>query len=85
MLLFVSKNLRRPILLDYLTENIEPSQRATMLSIESQLRSLTVVVLAPVLGLAADAYSVGGMFMILSGLLAALYVFFFLPGPVYEC
>ncbi len=75
-LLFVSKNLRRPMLLDYLTESVEPAQRATMLSVESQLRSLAVVVLAPVLGLVADVYSIGGMFLILAGLLAALYVFF---------
>jgi len=75
-ILFVFHNLRRPILLDYLTEHIDPKQRATMLSIESQLKSLTVIVIAPVLGLAADIFSITHMFAILSALLSILYLIF---------
>ncbi len=74
VLLFIFKNLRRPILLDYLTGHIEPGRRATMLSIESQLRSLSVVLLAPVLGLVADTFTIGTMFLALAVVLAILHV-----------
>ena len=76
MVLFLSNNLRRPILLDSLTESIDPAQRATMLSIESQLQSLALIVLAPAMGLVADVFSIRGMFLILAGILTALYILF---------
>ncbi len=76
MLLFVLHNLRRPILLDYLTSHIEPPQRATMLSVESQLCSLAVIVLAPALGKVADLYSVGMMFAVLAAFLFLLHAAF---------
>ncbi len=74
--LFLLMNVRRPILLDYLTEYIDPAQRATMLSIESQLQSLAIILLAPAMGLVADRFSIGVMFLVLSGILALLYAFF---------
>ncbi len=76
MMLFVFFNLRRPILLDYMTEHIEPRQRATMLSIDSHLRSLGVIVLAPAMGLLADHFSFSVMFTALAALLGILYILF---------
>jgi len=76
IMLFVFFNLRRPILLDYMTEHIEPQQRATMLSIDSQLRSLGVIVLAPAMGLLADHFSFSVMFTALAAVLGLLYVLF---------
>jgi len=76
LLLYIIKNLRRPLLLSYLTDFIEDEQRATMLSIESQLKSLAIIILAPALGLIADLYSIRFMFIAVSGLLFILYLGF---------
>ncbi|MFW6268944.1 MAG: hypothetical protein ACOC4G_02575 [Bacillota bacterium] len=74
LLLNISSNLRRPLLLSCLVDEIEEVQRATMLSIESQLKSLTVVILAPLLGLVADLFSIRLMFIFISLFLIVLYV-----------
>ncbi len=76
LLLFVFHNLRRPILLDYLAGHIDVSQRATMLSVESQLCSMSVMVLAPALGMVADACSEGAMFLSLAAGLFLLHLVF---------
>ena len=74
MLLNVGSNLRRPLLLSGLVDEIEEVQRATMLSIESQIKSLALIVLAPLLGILADVFSIRLMFVIISGLLFILYL-----------
>jgi len=74
LLLYIGSNLRRPLLLSYLVDRIEEDQRATMLSIESQLKSLAVIVLAPVLGRIADIFSIRVMFMSVSALLFIIYL-----------
>ena len=53
--LAVFQNLWRPILITRFTAHASPSQTATVLSIESQAKSLAAAVLAPLLGLAVDA------------------------------
>ncbi len=73
LILNIFSNLRRPLLLGSLVDEIEEVQRATMLSIESQLKSLSVVILAPLLGLLADNLSIRLMFVILAAFLIILY------------
>ena len=53
--LAVLQNLWRPILITRFTAHAEPAQTATVLSIESQAKSLAAAVGAPLLGLAVDA------------------------------
>lgn len=74
LLLYVNSNLRRPLLLSYLVQEIQPEQRATMLSIESQLKSLTLIILAPILGRIVDLFSIRSMFLSLSLVLLLLYL-----------
>ncbi len=74
LVLNIVSNLRRPLLLSCLVNEIEDIQRATMLSIESQLKSLAIVVLAPVLGLLADLFSIRMMFVLISLFLIGLYL-----------
>lgn len=74
LMLNIISNLRRPLLLSCLVDEIEDMQRATMLSVESQLKSLTIVILAPVLGLIADSFSIRLMFVVLSIFLIILYL-----------
>lgn len=66
--LYVLQNLRRPITLGFISENIKGTVMATGLSVESQLKTLLVAVLAPIFGALADSVGLGWAL----GLLAAL-------------
>lgn len=62
---YVVKDARRPIFVDVIGDHIESHQRATVLSIESQLKSLTVMILAPTIGFLADHYNFSVVFITL--------------------
>ena len=47
-------NLRKPVVVGYLSDRIEKQQRATVLSVASQLRAVVAFVIAPALGFVAD-------------------------------
>ena len=68
--LAIFQNLWRPILITRFTAHADPAQTATILSIESQAKSLAAAVLAPLLGLAVDAMS-GSLKLLPVGLLGA--------------
>jgi MFS family permease len=57
VLLAVLQNFWRPILVGRVASYADPSQTATVLSIESQAKSLFVVAVAPLLGWAVDRVS----------------------------
>jgi len=57
--LYLLQNLRRPLLVGYLSELIPRQMMATGLSVESQLRTLFTAALAPLIGLVADHLGVG--------------------------
>jgi MFS family permease len=62
ILFYVIRNLRRPIMLDYIANIIEEKERATMLSIESQFRTIFIVFAAPIIGYTADLWGLRVMF-----------------------
>jgi MFS family permease len=66
ILFYVIRNLRRPIMLDYIANIIEEKERATMLSIESQFRTIFIVFAAPVIGYTADLWGLRAMFLLVS-------------------
>jgi len=53
-LFYILMNLRRPITTGAISHRADRSQRATILSVESQLRALVMTVVAPALGFIAD-------------------------------
>jgi MFS family permease len=61
-LLFVMKDMRRPLFVSAAGDLIQKKQRATILSVESQLRALMLIVLAPVFGFFAEQYSLSLLF-----------------------
>lgn len=67
--LYVMKDSRKPVFVDFSSNYMKKDQRATVLSIESQLRSLLVVALAPILGWVADQFSLQIMFLGIGGLI----------------
>ena len=71
-LLFVMKDARRPLFVAAAGDLIPKKQRATILSVESQLRALMLIVLAPVFGFFAERYSLSLLFLGL-GILLLLF------------
>jgi len=75
LFLFVLKNIRRPMVVGYLSDYIEPQKRATLLSAESQLRSIFGVIIAPILGFLADfagldyTFIAGGIMLLVLGMI----------------
>ncbi|MHA1679706.1 MAG: MFS transporter [Promethearchaeota archaeon] len=62
-------NTRRPIILAQLDELLSKKHRATVLSVESLVKSLFVIILSILLGLLAEYLSIWILFLVLSGLL----------------
>ncbi|BES63649.1 tetracycline efflux MFS transporter TetA(P) [Gottschalkiaceae bacterium SANA] len=62
-LLFIMKDMRRPLFVSAAGDLIPKKQRATILSVESQLRALMLIVLAPVFGFLAQQFSLSLLFL----------------------
>ncbi len=62
-LLFIMKDARRPLFVSAAGDLIQKKQRATILSVESQLRALMLIVLAPVFGFFAEQFSLSLLFL----------------------
>jgi len=74
ILLYVFLNLRKPIMIEKIGDEVENSKRASALSIESQFTSILVAVFAPILGLIADYYSISIMLMIVGLMMVIIYI-----------
>ncbi len=59
---FTLYNLRKPMVVGYLGDIIEPDTRATLLSGHNQLRSVVGIVIAPILGFLADMFGISAAF-----------------------
>ena len=71
--LFVIQNLRRPINTSYITEHIPENLMATGLSIETQIKTLTIAILSPAIGYFADIWGIGFGILIVSISVILLY------------
>lgn len=73
-------NLRKPVVVGYLSDRIPQQQRATLLSVQNQLRAILAAVFAPLFGWVADqpewgipwAFLLGGVLLFGCGLLLRL-------------
>jgi MFS family permease len=59
IVVYMIENIRKPVGVAYLGSSIDKKVLATVLSVDSQLKSLTAAVLAPIIGIFADLYGVG--------------------------
>jgi len=66
LLIYVLYNARKPIGVDYLGDLMDKEQRATILSVEAQLKSILVMIFAPIFGYIAEYYSIAILFLSLS-------------------
>jgi MFS family permease len=73
LLVYAVQNLRRPLLVGFLADLLSHRTMATGLSVESQLRTLLMAGMAPLLGHLADRFGVGvAVFVVAAGGLALL-------------
>lgn len=69
LVIYVLQNFRKPVFIDKIDDYMAKSERATILSIASQMKSICVVVLAPVSGFVADKFGIHFVMYFLAALL----------------
>jgi MFS family permease len=67
--IYLIENLRKPIGIAYVSENIDHHIMATVLSSESQIHALFAAILAPLIGFFADRFGLGYAIMAVSGIM----------------
>ncbi len=91
LLIYMFQNIRRPLCVDYLGGIMKKEQRATILSAESQIKSILVFIFAPLFGLIADSagpllgldsyYSIPILFVLIA-IVMVVVNFFVLSGDI---
>jgi MFS family permease len=64
--IYIVENLRKPLAVAYLSNTVEQRVLASTLSTDSQVKSLSAAILAPIIGIFADYLGVGVAIMIIS-------------------
>jgi MFS family permease len=75
---YILQNIWRPILVSQYDNSAEGSQQATILSIESQSKSLGILAAAPLTGFIADNAGISFAFLFLAGVMFMLTLYSFL-------
>jgi MFS family permease len=70
---FILQNLRRPINIGFISDNISHDVMASGLSVESQLKTIFVAIMSPLMGFIADSINIGTAFIILSSLTLLIF------------
>lgn len=66
LIIFIIENIRKPIGIAYLSEKTDKNILATILSFESQVKTLAAAIFAPAIGFFADLYGVGNSLILVS-------------------
>lgn len=74
LLLYLLKDIRRPLFVDISSRFMKKSERATMLSIESQIRAVLMIMIGPAFGFIADSYSLDVLFFIIGIIYMLFYI-----------
>ncbi|HOO43872.1 MAG TPA: hypothetical protein PKU69_02265, partial [Bacillota bacterium] len=74
VLFYVILNIRRPLMVDLIGEATDPTRRASVMSVESQLTSLLIAIFAPILGFIAD-YSMRLLFIVVSSIMMLFFIY----------
>ena len=75
ILFYITQNLRRPMNVGYISDNISHKTMASGLSVESQIKTIIMAILAPVIGLLADRFGVGVALIIVAILFLLTFPF----------
>ncbi len=67
------QNIRKPIFIDVIDDNMEKAQRTTILSVSAQLKSLFIILLAPLAGYLADNFGMNILMISFAGIMLIAY------------
>ncbi len=82
LIMYVIHSMRKPIFVDDFDNHIKKSTRATMLSISSQMKSLLLIIFAPLVGYIADNNDIKMVTLILCVMLVICLPFAFFKHEV---
>lgn len=74
LFIYIFENLRRPLAVDFIGGIMKKEQRATILSVEAQFKSILVFIFAPLFGFIAD-FSIPVLFVIIAGVIVLVNTF----------
>ncbi|MCF7926937.1 MAG: MFS transporter [Candidatus Izimaplasma sp.] len=74
LIFYVFLNIRKPYMVEKIGNTAEHMSHASVLSIESQLSSLFIIVFAPIIGAISDNFGLDIMFYFVGGLLLISYL-----------
>lgn len=80
IILFVVENLRRPISVAYISENVNSDAMASVLSVESQSTTLLTAIFSIVAGYFADRFGIGNAVTFSGIILIFISLFVFIKG-----
>ncbi len=80
--LYLAQNIRRPLMISYLSEIISSKIMASGLSTESQLQTILIVIYAPIFGWLVDITGLSGGLIVTSILFLLLFPFLLISSPV---
>jgi hypothetical protein len=72
--LYIIQNLRRPLNVGYISDNIPHRTMASGLSVESQLKTIITATIAPIIGYISDIYGVGTALTVISLIFITAYI-----------
>jgi MFS family permease len=75
VLFYLYLNIRKPFMVEKIATNTDSGKRASVLSIESQITSLIIIILAPILGYISHTYSIRIMLISFGMLMLIMYIF----------
>ncbi len=82
--MYVFLNIRKPLMVEVIGEHADPDRRASVLSIDSQLTSIFIIVFAPLLGLLADKVSYSFMFILVGVFMVIIYIVSLVSSNIYK-
>lgn len=71
---YISLNIRKPFMVQKIGDYTENQKRASVLSIESQMTSIMIIIFAPIIGFISDTYSIGTMFVVVGCVMSILSI-----------
>ncbi len=74
ILLYVFLNLRKPLMVEIIGDHADKERRASILSIDSQLTSIFIIVFAPLLGYLTDQTSLAVTFITIGFMMISIYI-----------
>jgi MFS family permease len=78
VLIYLIRDSRKPLFVDVIDDNMDKRERATVISIVSQIKSAFTVILAPLMGFIADKYGLSYSLLTLAIILLATFFLTFI-------